>query len=152
MIDHDLDRLVTYVATATDYDVTDLSTFPDWFLDAFKAHGAHELPPQAVAAAYLLYARRDEPSLPVPQALDRMHEEPAQKLWQIATAFTLSCSLERLKRAGLLESYTIDNPFTLQSVGSFTLPEEDLPFYRSAASPEQLRQFVHARLDPSAAN
>ena len=152
MINHDLDRLVAYAATSTDYDVTDLGTFPEWFLAAFDARPAHDLPPQAVFTAYLLCARRDDPRLTPSAAFDRVQHESAERLWHIATAFALSCSMECLKRAGLLKSYTIDDPFTLHGVGGFTLPEEDLPFYRSASLPEQLRQYVHTRLDPSAAH
>jgi hypothetical protein len=32
----DLDRLIAYVATATDCQSADLGIFPDWFLAAFE--------------------------------------------------------------------------------------------------------------------
>jgi hypothetical protein len=141
----DLDRLVAYVATATDYDTADLGTFPDWFLAAFDARPADDLPPQAVFAAYFLCARRDDPHLSVPAALDRVDQEPAERLWEIATAFTLSCSFERLKRAGLLDRYTVDDPFSLDGGGACSFPEEDRRYYASAPSPEHLRQYLRAR-------
>jgi hypothetical protein len=133
MSTHDLDRLVAYAATATDYDVADLGTFPDWFLAAFDARGADDL--------------RDDPRLTLSAALQRVQHESGERLWNIATAFALSCSFERLKRAGLLESYTIDNPFSLHGVNSCTFSEEDRRYYASAPSPEHLRQYVRARRD-----
>jgi hypothetical protein len=147
MTTHDLDRLVAYAATSTDYDVADLGTFPDWFLAAFDARGADDLPPQAVFTAYLLCARRDDPRLTPSAAFDRVQHEPGERLWSIATAFALSCSMERLKRAGLLESYTLDDPFSLHGVDTCTFSEQDRRYYGSAPSPDHLRQYLRARMD-----
>ena len=80
-------------------------------------------------------------------ALERVQHESGERLWNIATAFALSCSFERLKRAGLLKSYTIDDPFSLHGVDSCTFSEEDRRYYASAPSPEHLRQYVRARMD-----
>jgi hypothetical protein len=146
MTTHDLDRLLAYAATVAEDDIDDLGAYPDWFLAAVEARSADELPPQVVFAAYLLCARRDDPRLSMPAAFDRVDQEPAERLWGIATAFTLSCSLERLKRAGLLERYAIDDPFSLHGLGRCTFPQDDLEFYRLASSPEQLRQLVHDRM------
>ena len=143
---HDLDRLVAYAATATDYDVADLGTFPDWFLAAFDARGADDLPPQAVFTAYLPAPAATIHVSPCPRPGDVQHES-GERLWNIATAFALSCSFERLKRAGLLESYTIDDPFSLHGVGTCTFSEEDRRYYASAPLPEHLRQYVRGRRD-----
>ena len=88
----------------------------------------------------------------MPVALERLDQEPGQRLWEIATAFTLACSMERLKRAGLLESYTFDDPFSLQGAGTCTFSEDDHQFYHSAPSPEYLAHYVRSRLRRSAAH
>jgi hypothetical protein len=60
--------------------------------------------------------------------------------------------MERLKRAGLLQSYTLDDSFSLDGIGTCTFSEEDRRYYASAPSPEHLRQYVHARMDRLAIN
>lgn len=138
------DPLVSYALDAAAADVADLATFPDWFLAAFNPD---DLAPQALFAAYLLRARRREPSLHPAEALERFRQEAPEALGQLATAFALSCSLERLKRAGLLESYTAADPFSLDDSNCCTFPAGDAAFYRVAASADQLRRYVRSRLE-----
>jgi hypothetical protein len=137
------DPLIAFAAAADAAHVANLSTFPDWFLAAFAPD---DLTPSAVFAAYLLRARRAEPDVPPAEAFDRFRRESPEALGELARAFALSCSLERLKRAGLLEGYTTTDPFSLDGVNSCTLPAGDTAFYRSNPSPEPLRRYVRARL------
>ena len=138
------DPLIGLAAAAAAADAANLSTFPDWFLAAFAPE---DLAPPAVFAAYLLRARRQEPDLPPDEAFARFRRESLEALGELARAFALSCSLERLKRAGLLEGYTIADPFSLDGVNSCTLPAGDTAFYRSNPSPEHLRRHMRARLE-----
>jgi hypothetical protein len=148
----DLDRLVAYAAHCPAADVDDLATLPDWFLHPMGSSDPKDPAPQAVFAAYFLASRRDDPDLSPPAAFERLHDEPTERLCKIATAFALSCTLERLKRAGLLESYTVEDPYSLHGSDTCTFSEKDLRYYRSAPSRTHWQQYVRVRMDRQAMN
>jgi len=138
------EHLIQYALSCPAGDVAALGTFPDWFLAAFDANDPI---PEAVFAAFILRTRRHKPVLHPSEAFSRFDREAEESLAELATAFAVSCSLERLKRAGLLADYTIADPFSMNGTNSCTFPEADAALYNSASSLDELRRLGRLRLE-----
>ena len=137
-------RIVEFLLTSN---ATEMADLPDWFLALIEEEGGEEMSHELITAASLMLLRRERPGIKFGAArrvLAGYAEDPAalELLEGKIQAFRLSCSFERLRRAGFYEDVLIGDPFDLDGVVSVRPSEEDRRFFDS----EPTRQEVHMRM------
>jgi hypothetical protein len=106
-------RIIEFLMTS---DATRPADLPDWLL-ALLEHDRGEGPShELITAAALMYVRRLHPGIGLDAArslIARYAADPPRlaELSDRIAAFRLSCSFERLRRAGRFEGVLIDDPF-----------------------------------------
>src|SRR3954452_8568800 len=124
---HDERRIIGFLMSSH---ATEMEYLPDWFLTLVEGDGGDELSHELITAASLMFVRRERPGIGFGTArrvLASYLSDPT-KVEELAAkiqAFRLSCSFERLKRAGLYEEVFIGDPFDPDGEVSVRLTEED---------------------------
>jgi hypothetical protein len=140
-------RIVEFLITSN---ATEMADLPDWFLAVVEGDGRDEPSPELITAASLMLVRRERPGIkfgPARRMLADFANDPA-KLEELAAkiqAFRLSCVLERLKRAGLIEEVVLGNPFDLESEISVSLSEKDWRFWNSSPTRQEVQVHMQGR-------
>jgi hypothetical protein len=140
-------RIVEFLITSN---ATELADLPDWFLALVEGEGGEELSQEMITAASLMLVRRERPGIkfgPARRMLAELANDPA-KLEELAgkiQAFRLSCGLERLKRAGLIEEVIVGNPFELEGEVSVSLSEKDWRFWNSSPTRKEVQVHMQGR-------
>jgi hypothetical protein len=123
-------RIVEFLITSN---ATEMADLPDWLLGLVERESGEGPSQELITAASLMLVRRERPGIKFGAArrlLAGYAEDPA-KLAELSAkiqAFRVSCSLERLKRAGLYEEVHGGDPFDPKGEVSVRLSEEDWRF------------------------
>jgi hypothetical protein len=137
-------RIVEHLMTTN---ATEMEDLPDWFLGLME-HGDGEEPSrELITAASLMLVRWEWPGIGFGAArriLAGYAGDPArsEELAAKIQAFRLSCSFERLRRAGFYEEVVMGDPFDLDGEVSVRLTESDWKFFNSNPT----RREVHIHL------
>jgi hypothetical protein len=125
------------------YKTTDevLKQLPNWLLNLVDETEEGKVTPETLTTVGLLYIRHQDPRASYEEALKLLQDSDAQKLLDIARYFTIACSFERLKRAGVYKDVHILDVFDPDTPVSVELWEKDLEFINSGASPEDVRKY-----------
>ena len=120
-------RIITFLMTS---DATRPADLPDWLLALLEGDHPDELSHELITAASLMYIRRQRPGIDFDDAralIAAYAADPAglEELVGRITAFRLSCSFERLKRAGRFEEVLIDDPFDPDGAVAVKLTEAE---------------------------
>jgi hypothetical protein len=106
-------RIVEHFMTTN---TTELENLPDWLLGILEKGDGEEPSRELITASSLMLVRRERPGIGFGAArrvLAGYAGDPARSEELIAKiqAFRLSCSFERLRRAGLYEEVAMGDPF-----------------------------------------
>jgi len=130
-------RIIAFLFTSHATRPADL---PDWLLALLEGDRPEELSHELITAASLMYIRRQRPGINFDDAralIAAYAADPAglEELAGRITAFRLSCSFERLKRAGRFEEVLIDDPFDPEGAVAVTLTEAGWRSVNAASHP-----------------
>jgi hypothetical protein len=144
---HDERRIVEFLISSN---ATEMADLPDWFLGLVEGEGGEGPSQELIMAASLMLIRRERPGIKFGAARRLLadYATDTAKVEELAVkiqAFRLSCGLERLKRAGLIEEVILGNPFDLESQVSVRLNEEDWRFWNSAPSRQEVQVQMQRR-------
>jgi hypothetical protein len=140
-------RIVEFLITSNAREMADL---PDWFLGLVEGEGGEGPSQELITAASLMLVRRERPGIKLSSArrlLAAFASDPAkvEELKAKIQAFRLSCGLERLKRAGLIEEMYLGDPFDLEGEVSVSLSEEDWRFWNSNPTKQEVHVHMQSR-------
>jgi hypothetical protein len=133
-------RIVEFLITSN---ATEMADLPDWLLGLVERESGEGPSRELITAASLMLVRRDRPGIKFGAArrLPAGYAEDPAKLAELGAkieAFRLSCSLERLKRAGLYEEVHVGDPFDPDGEVSVRLSEEVWRFFNSAPTDHEV--------------
>ncbi len=140
-------RIIEHLMTSNATEIKDL---PDWFLGVVERGDGEGPSRELITAASLMLVRREWPGIGFGAAQRILagyagdpirFEELAAKI----QAFRLSCSFERLRRAGLYEEVVMGDPFDLDGEVSVRLTESDWEFFNSNPTKQEVHIHLQGR-------
>ncbi len=136
-------RIIEHLMTSN---ATEMEDLPDWFLGLMERRDGEEPSRELITAASLLLVRRERPGIRFGAALHILagyFSDPTRfkELAAKIQAFRLSCSFERLRRAGFYEEVVMGDPFDLDGEVSVRLTESDWNFFNS--NPTKREAHIH---------
>jgi hypothetical protein len=140
-------RIVEHLMTTN---ATELEDLPDWFLGILEKGDGEEPTRELITAASLMLVRREQPGIGFGAArrvLAGYVSDPARydELEAKIQAFRLSCSFERLRRAGLYEEVVMGDPFDPNGEVSVRLTESDWEFFNSNPTKREVHIHLQGR-------
>jgi hypothetical protein len=144
-------RIIEFLFTAPPTEVRD---FPDWLLERLGCDGEGNPSAELLTTGTLLLVRREHPALKAMDArrLASTYLEPDRIERTLARllAFSLACSFERLRRAGLIADVEMNDIFDLNGNVLVKLHDDDARFFASHPSEAEKREWMRTRLGLSA--
>jgi hypothetical protein len=140
-------RIIEHLMTSN---ATEMEDLPDWFLGLMERCDGEEPSRELITAASLLLVRRERPGIRFGAALRILagyFSDPSRfkELASKIQAFQLSCSFERLRRAGFYEEVVMGDPFDLDGEVSVRLTESDRNFFNSNPTKQEVHIHLQGR-------